>query len=124
VRWLWIFLGGGLGSMLRYAVAGWVQEAAGAGFPWGTLTANATGCFAIGLLAALLDERALGGPDLRVFVLVGMLGGYTTFSTFGLETWRLLESAQWAAAAGNALGSIAAGLVGVAGGLALGRLGT
>jgi CrcB protein len=122
MRLLWIFLGGGAGSVLRYAIAGWVQGAAGAAFPWGTFAVNVSGCFVIGALATLLAERSLLGPDARLFLLVGMLGGYTTFSTFGLETWRLVESAEWARAAGNALGSVAVGVIGVAAGVTVARL--
>jgi CrcB protein len=122
VRLLWIFLGGGVGSALRYAIAGLVQNAAGASFPWGTLTVNVVGCFVIGLLATWLDVHPLLGPEGRLFLLVGMLGGFTTFSTFGLETLRLLEASQWGLAAVNALGSVALGLLAVAGGVALGRL--
>jgi CrcB protein len=122
VRWLGIFVGGGLGSMFRFWLQGVVQLATGAGFPWGTFAVNASGCFAIGLLATLLEERSLLGPNGRLFLLVGILGGYTTFSTFGFETWRLVESAEWKLALGNAFGSVVVGLLAVAGGVALGRL--
>jgi CrcB protein len=93
VRWLAVFVGGGLGATLRYAIGGWVQSAIGSFFPWGTLVVNASGCLAIGVLATLLEERSLLGPSWRLFLLVGVLGGYTTFSSFGLETWRLVEAA-------------------------------
>jgi len=121
MRWIAVFVGGGLGSLMRYLIGGWVQGAAGAAFPWGTLAVNVTGCFAIGSLATWLTERSAGTPELRLFLLVGVLGGYTTFSTFGLETWRLLESAEWWRAGANALGSVAAGLAGVVAGVALAR---
>jgi len=121
MRWLAVFLGGGLGSLLRYAVGGWVQGAAGAAFPWGTLAVNVSGCFAIGVLATWLTERSAAGPELRLFLLVGVLGGYTTFSTFGIETWRLLESAEWVRALANAAGSVAAGVAGVLAGVVLAR---
>jgi CrcB protein len=122
MRWLWIFLGGGLGSLARYAVAGWVQSAAGAAFPWGTFAVNASGCFLVGLLATLLEARSLLSPEGRLFLLVGVLGGYTTFSTFGLETWRLLESSEWLRAGANAAGSLTVGLAAVALGVVTARL--
>ncbi|MEB2346855.1 MAG: fluoride efflux transporter CrcB [Deltaproteobacteria bacterium] len=121
MRWLWVFLGGGIGSVLRYLVGGWVQGAAGTAFPWGTFVVNASGCFAIGVLATWLTERSAPAPELGTFLLVGVLGGYTTFSSFGIETFRLLEAAAWLHAAGNALGSMAAGLAGVTAGVLLAR---
>jgi len=107
--------------LLRYELGGVVQRGTGAFFPWGTLFVNASGCLAIGFLATLLEERSLLGPTWRLFLLVGVLGGYTTFSSFGLETWRLVESGDWLRAAGNAGGSVAIGLVAVAGGVAIAR---
>ncbi len=123
MQWSWIFLGGGLGAVLRYELGGWVQAHAGPTFPWGTFFINAIGCFAIGLLATLIDERGVGGPGLRSFLVPGLLGGFTTFSAFGLETWRLTEQAAWGAAAGNTLGSVIACGIAVAAGVVLGRSG-
>ncbi len=108
--------------MLRFALAGWVQSRAGAAFPWGTLAVNLVGCFAIGLLVPLLQERSVIGPSGRLFLLVGVLGGFTTFSTFGLETWHLIEASEWRFVIGNALGSVLGGLAAVAAGLVLGRM--
>jgi CrcB protein len=124
VRWLAIFIGGGLGAVARYEIAGLVQGSTGGFFPWGTFVVNASGCLAIGFLATLLEERSSLGPTWRLFLLVGVLGGYTTFSSFGLETWRLVESGDWLRAAGNAGGSVAIGLAAVAGGVAIARLAT
>jgi CrcB protein len=121
MRWLWIFAGGGLGAVLRYELGGWVQAHGGSAFPWGTFAVNALGCFAIGLVATWIDERAGGGPELRAFLLTGVLGGFTTFSAFGLETWRLAEEAALLSATANALGSVAVCLVAVATGVALAR---
>ena len=123
MRWSWVFLGGGLGAVLRYELGGWVQAHAGPAFPWGTFFVNAIGCFAIGLLATLIDERGVGGAGLRSFLIPGLLGGFTTFSAFGLETWRLTEQAAWSAAAGNTLGSVIVCGIAVAAGVALGRSG-
>jgi CrcB protein len=113
VKWLLLFLGGGVGASLRFALATWVDQRAPITFPWGTLAVNAAGCFAIGLLATLADEHHLLTAGARLFLVAGVLGGFTTFSTFGFETWQLLEDgAAWAAIA-NALGSVAVGLVAV-----------
>ena len=111
-----------MGAVLRFVLAGFVQSASGSFFPWGTFVVNATGCLTIGLLATLLEERSALGPTWRVFLLFGVLGGYTTFSSFGLETWRLIESGDWLRAAANAAGSVAVGLVAVAAGVGLGRV--
>lgn len=121
MRWWWIFVGGGVGAVLRYELGGWVQGHAGPALPWGTFAVNALGCLAIGVLATWIDERAGGGPELRVFLLTGLLGGFTTFSTFGLETWRLVESGATGAAAANALGSVAVCLAAVWAGVAIAR---
>lgn len=127
-RFLAIFVGGGLGSLGRYLLQGLVQERAAlsargwaALFPWGTLAVNLSGCFAIGLLAGLFEARWPARPELRVFLLVGVLGGFTTFSTFGFETWSLARGGGLLLAAGNALASVLLGYLGVALGAALAR---
>ena len=90
---LWVALGGALGSVARYLVSGWAARAWGETFPWGTLVVNVTGSFLIGLVAVLTgpDGRLLWPPAARQFVMVGVFGGFTTFSSFSLEAWRLLE---------------------------------
>ena len=85
VKWWWIFAFGGAGAVLRYGVSGFVQMRTGDAFPWGTLSVNVAGCFAIGLLATAFEERSVLSPDLRLALLVGLFGGFTTLSTFGLE---------------------------------------
>lgn len=127
---IWVALGGALGAAARYLVAGWVQRAGwveglrggAALFPWGTFVVNVSGCTAIGLLAGLLEERSVAAPELRLFLLVGVLGGYTTFSSFGLETQRLLAEGSVAVALANVVGSVVVGLGAVLGGMALARL--
>ncbi len=121
MKWCWLFVGGGVGATLRFALAGWIQSRAGADFPWGTFVVNAVGCFAIGVLATLLEERSIVGPTARIGLLVGLLGGFTTFSTFGIETWRLLEASEWGLVVGNVVGSVGVGLAAVAVGIAAGR---
>lgn len=87
--------GGCLGSVLRYLVSGWVQERSGSiAFPFGTAAVNLSGCFIIGLLSWLIEVRSLFSPETRAFLLIGVLGGFTTFSTFGNETVNLLRSGR------------------------------
>lgn len=121
MRWTCVFLGGGLGALLRFELAGWVQGRGGASFPWGTFAVNVLGCFVIGLLATWIDERTGAGAAARLFLVPGLLGGFTTFSAFGLETWRLLEGAAFGAAAANAVGSVLVCLAAVAAGVAIAR---
>ena len=98
-KWLLIAAGGAFGSVLRYAVQGWVQRAANGSFPVGTLTVNVLGCMFVGFLAALLTGPVLIREEYRLGLTVGILGGFTTFSTFGLETFVLTGHRQfWLAA--------------------------
>ena len=103
MTYLWVALGGALGSVARYACTGAALRWLGAGFPYGTLFVNVSGSFAIGMLAALVasDGRPLLSPDARAFVLVGVLGGFTTFSSFSLETLNLVRSGALGAASAN-----------------------
>ena len=121
MKWWLIFAGGGAGSMLRYAVGLWVEARTGPGFPWGTFAVNASGCFLIGVLATLADEHAWITPAARLALVTGFLGGFTTFSTFGLETWELVEDGRAWLALGNAAASVAAGVAAVVAGVQLTR---
>ncbi len=98
-------LGGGLGSGLRYLVSGAVAERFGESFPWGTLVANVTGSLAIGFLATLTgpDGRWWIPPGARVFLMIGICGGYTTFSSFSLQTLSLARDGEWFRAGANAV---------------------
>ncbi len=103
--------GGFVGSVLRYALGGLVHRAAAtSGFPYGTLVVNVTGCLAIGLLGGLAELRHVAGPELRLFLLIGVLGGFTTFSTFGYETLALLRDGDHMRALANAGLHLALGL--------------
>ncbi len=96
LKWIFIAVGGALGSVLRYAMQGWVgQQIAGRSFPIGTIVVNITGCLIIGLLAGFFDGPQLVREEYRVGLLVGVLGGYTTFSSFGLETFRLANDGEF-----------------------------
>lgn len=93
-------LGGFAGSILRYRVSGWVQRLSGNPlFPYGTLGVNVLGCLAIGLLGGWVENAELLSPSTRLFLLLGVLGGFTTFSTFGYEAMALLRDSELAAAA-------------------------
>lgn len=119
-RALWLSIGGALGVNARYWLALAIDRAAGTRFPWATLTINVTGAFALGFLATMLARHGAAHPA-RLAVLVGFLGGYTTFSTFALESHRLAESGRSVHSGLYMLGSVAAGLVAVTLGIALGR---
>jgi CrcB protein len=114
-------LGGFAGAVSRYLVDGFVSDRTGGGFPWGTLVINATGTFVLGLLFAMTTERAILPAEIRAPLMIGYLGAYTTFSTYLLESWRLVEDGAWALALANLGGSIAIGLVAVAAGMIIGR---
>jgi fluoride exporter len=121
VRTIWIGVAGFAGAISRYGVEGWVSDRTRAAFPWGTLVVNASGCFLLGVVFAVLTERFLPHPVLRSALTVGFLGAYTTFSTFAFETVRLAEDGAWLLAAGNITASLLSGLVAVYAGLRLGR---
>ena len=94
-RIILIGLGGFIGSVLRYLVSGYVQDLSGSiGFPYGTLAVNLAGCFIIGFLSYLADMRGVFTVETRALVFVGVLGGFTTFSTFGNETLNLLRDGE------------------------------
>ena len=116
-----VLLGGAIGSALRYAMSTWIAEAAQSTFPWGTLAVNVIGSFVIGFFTALTgpDGSLLVSPVARAFVTIGILGGFTTFSSFSLQTMLLVQDGQWFSAAGNVLSSVALCLLAVAGGIAL-----
>lgn len=95
---LWVALGGGLGSVLRYLLSQWIGLRSNGAFPWATFGVNLIGCAAIGVCWALLSRYPATHP-LRLFFISGLLGGFTTFSAFGLETFQLLQARQWLLAA-------------------------
>ncbi len=121
MTWLLLLRGGGLGAILRFALALWIDERVGVHFPWGTLAVNVAGCFGIGVVATLADEHALVSPTLRLFLVTGLLGGFTTFSAFGMETWQLVENGHALTALGNATASVVAGLAAVVVGVTITR---
>ena len=108
-------LGGAAGAIARYLVAGWTMAAAAPQkFPLGTFAVNLAGCLLAGLLAGLAGRHpGWLSPDLRLLLFVGVLGGFTTFSAFGLETAHLLRRGEWLVAAGYAGGSVVLGIAAV-----------
>ncbi len=109
---LLIAAGGAVGAVLRYLASGWAQNWTGGLLPAGTLTVNLVGCFVIGLLSAIFSAK-LVPAEYRLLILVGLIGSFTTFSTFGLETFHLLREREAFWALGNMLVSNAAGLAAV-----------
>jgi len=103
--------GGFIGALCRFCVNGFIQRNPSlVAFPYGTLMVNMVGCLLIGLVAGLLESRQLANPDIRSFVIIGILGGFTTYSAFGFETFALLRDAEFLKAASNVLIHIVAGL--------------
>jgi CrcB protein len=122
-----IAVGSAVGGVARWMVGGWVQRFAGGPppsvFPAGTLLVNVTGSFALGVIAAVMARQGPSHDNLtRLLLAVGFCGGYTTFSTFSLDTIALAESRGLMIAAMNVLGSVVLGLAGVAAGLGVGRV--
>ncbi len=119
MRYLVVFIGGGLGSLTRYIAGTAIMAYYGGLFPLGTMIINITGSFIIGLLMTLLTERLHVDPIWRLALVVGFLGGYTTFSSFEYETYRAVrDGGQWFAVV-NVVGSVALGYVAVWAGAAL-----
>lgn len=96
-----VFLGGGIGATARYGLQGVVYRITGAAFPYGTLVVNVMGSFLIGFLMSFFEERFIVNPSLRIFLTIGILGGFTTFSSFSYETIAMLRDGSYAAAVGN-----------------------
>lgn len=111
----WIAAGSALGGMTRYWLASFVDERIGETFPWGTILVNISGSFIIGLIATLTasDGRLLISPSLRTFLMVGICGGYTTYSSFSLQTLNLARQGEWLRAGANVLVTTALCLVAV-----------
>lgn len=114
-----IALFGAVGTLARYGLQGVVQFRTGATFPYGTLLVNLSGCFFLGLIGQFTLNRMVISPDWRVAIAVGFFGGYTTFSSFGWETAKMMEAGEWARAALYVGTSVAAGLLLSAAGIRL-----
>lgn len=117
MNFLWVFIGGGIGSVLRYAIGLCIGAAA---FPWATLAVNICGSLAIGLFGGW-SERFAWTEAVRLALMVGLCGGFTTFSTFSKESLALVQSGRWCTFAAYALGSVALGLAAVAAGFGMAK---
>ena len=105
MNYVWVAVGSALGGMARYWCSGFVARLFGEWFPWGTLIVNVSGSFVIGLFAALSAAEGpfLIPPEMRIFVMVGICGGYTTFSSFSLQTFALWREGEWFWAGANSV---------------------
>ncbi|MGP0061938.1 MAG: fluoride efflux transporter CrcB [Beijerinckiaceae bacterium] len=117
-NYIWVALGGALGTTGRYWLSGLVARLIGETFPWGTLVINVTGSLLIGFIAALTgpDGRFFAGSTARQFMMIGICGGYTTFSSFSLQTLNLANDGEWLYAGANIVFSVLLCLVAVWGG--------
>jgi CrcB protein len=121
MKYCLILVAGGIGSLARYLTASVVTARWGAKFPWGTLVVNVTGCFLIGLIVTLLTERFQPHPNWRLTLVVGFLGGYTTFSSFEWETFAVVREGGYWIGLANVVGSVVLGYLAVWTGVLLGR---
>jgi CrcB protein len=115
IVYLWVALGSALGGVARYWCSGFVAARFGESFPWGTILVNVFGSFVIGFFGTLTspDGRFLVGSEARIFVMVGLCGGYTTFSSFSLQTLSLMRDGEWLWAGANILFSVLLCLIAV-----------
>jgi CrcB protein len=120
--YLAVAIGGALGALSRYIVDHYIEAREFGVFPWATFTINVSGCFLVGLVIAALVDRHHAPAWLRLGLVMGVLGGYTTFSTFSQETFDLLEEGRLATGMTYALGSVTVGVLGVLIGARLGRM--
>jgi fluoride exporter len=106
-----LIIGGAVGTVARYLLAGGVYRLMGTGFPYGTLIVNITGCFILGILAALSDKKFMLGPDARLLLMIGFCGAFTTFSTLIFESDNLLKNGQVMRAFSNIFVSVILGFI-------------
>lgn len=122
LNYVLVFVGGGLGAAARYWLQGLVYAETGTSFPYGTLVVNILGCFLIGFLMSSMEDRFLVNPPIRIFLTIGFLGGFTTFSSFSFETMSLFRDGEALYAFANAFGSLFLCLVCTWLGIQLGKL--
>ena len=122
MRWVCLAVGGVAGTFARYLLAGVIYRIAGTGFPYGTLVVNLTGCWLIGFLATLAQEKFLLGPNARLLLMVGFCGAFTTFSTFMLETVNLMKDGETWRAFLNVVASVIVGFLAFKAGVVLAEI--
>jgi len=115
---LWIALGGALGAVARYLVTGWTMSVFDTTLPWGTFVVNVSGSFLLGFLFRTLQVSTVS-PEMRAMLAIGLLGAFTTFSTFSLEAVALLQEGAWLRASTYVLGSVCLGIAAVLAGISL-----
>ncbi len=122
ISYVWVAAGGALGSVARFALASAFARAVGERFPWGTIAVNVTGCFVIGVIAMATAPvgRMPVSVDVRQFLMIGVCGGYTTFSSFSLQTLTLMRAGEWPQAGANVAISVVACVLAVWAGAATG----
>ena len=120
---VWVGAGGVVGAMARYLVVVWVNGGlgGGSGFPYGTLAVNAVGCFLIGLIVGFAEAHKPLSSEVQAFLVIGVLGGFTTFSAFGIDTIRLFRDHAYFTGSANVLLQVAIGLTAVVVGLRVGQ---
>ncbi len=118
---LWVALGGAIGSVLRFGVNLATPRLLGNDFPWATLTVNVVGSFLMGLLSAVLVDKFMDQPDLRLFLTTGVLGGFTTFSAFTLDVFGLIQRGENSVALVYAIASVMLSILAVFGGFMVAR---
>jgi CrcB protein len=122
MKYLWVGLGGALGSIARYLVGLLIYERMGTRFPYGTFVINISGCFAVGLVLTVLDERMGLSPAWREAIAIGFVGAFTTFSTFEYEALRAIQHGQAATALAYVASSVVLGFTAVWAGATVGRV--
>jgi CrcB protein len=122
MNYLFVFIGGGIGAAARYGLQGIVYRYASPAFPYGTLAVNLLGSLAIGFLMAFFEERFIINPALRVFLTIGILGGFTTFSSFSYETIALLRDGSYGLGLLNVAASVGTCLLATWVGIIIGKL--
>lgn len=116
-----IFVGAGMGGLARFALSGWIQSASGSGFPWGTMVVNVSGSLLLTFVYGVLEGMP-ASAEWRAFLGIGVLGGYTTFSTFSYEAMRFVQDGEWARAFLYVAGSVGLSLAGATAGFVLASL--
>ena len=119
--YLYLAVGGAVGTLARFVLSGWVQAAAGGAFPWGTLTVNLLGSLLLGFLVRAVEIVPVA-PELRALLTIGLCGAFTTFSTLSFEAVALLQEGAWGRAAVYAFGSLGLGFAAVVAGFSLAGL--
>jgi CrcB protein len=121
VDYVWVGIGGCIGACSRFAIGNWAAHRFGFGFPYGTFIINITGAFLIGIILTLLAERMTADPRWRLLIVVGGLGGYTTFSSFAYEAFALADRGQWLRAGTYIIGTNVLGIAACVAGVFLTR---